>query len=220
MTIGIMTPLYGRPDLARMVALQFNAQIKKPDLVVFYQNGPYPDYEWAIKDLVLDYNYQWIYNPQEEPVPSNWYKIPLEKLIEANCDYYFWCDHDDIYLSNHVELSVQDLENTNSDLVVNSCSGILTLNKNTFQYQQQLFGSHSLGGMSSSMAFNKRFAQQLLLDFCANLQTLKYQNPDSVLSNETAKGFRILHNASRISTIYVSHANSYTSKRTQKHWPR
>jgi len=214
MKIGVMTPLHGRPDFARMAAMQFAFQDLLPTHVAFYQNGPFENYEWVIKDLKLPYRYDWIYNGTRDPHQENWYGIPLKILLDHDCDFYFWCDQDEIYLSNHIYSSVTDLVINMADIVLNSTGGLLKVKGKNFDYSFGPFTAHDPGGISSSMAFTKPFAQELYKDLYRNLETVEHFWADNVVSKVTMPKFKVHRNSIKATVTYLCHPGTASSA----HW--
>lgn len=209
--VGIFTPLYGRPDFARVVAMQFAFQTRKPDYVAFYQNGNFASYEWSIVDLNLPYEYNWIHKLGIETNQSNWYGVPLKDLLDNNCDFYCWCDQDDIYYSNHIEDSVNDLLNNNADIVINEFAGLLKVNKRNFSFANIRFKAHDPGGVSSSMVFNRQFAEELYKDLMVNCETSEHFWADNVVSKVTMPKFSVYRNNTKMSVTYLCHSGAASS---------
>jgi len=207
--IGIFTPLYARPDFARFAALQFAAQTTKPTWVAFHQNGTPDSFEWAIEDLDLPYLHHWIHTPEHLDNQCLWYSIPLRFLLEQGCEYFFWADHDDIYRSNHLEESVKDLQNCY--MVVNSTGGLLKVKQGFYDYYRGPFSAHDPGGISSSMAFTRTFAEELLKDLEANTE---HYWADNVVSKVTMPKFFHKHNPDKMTVTYVCHQGTVSSA----HW--
>ena len=210
--IGIFTPLYARPDFARYAAMQFAMQSRKPDHVAFYQNGEFPDYQWSISDLALPYKSHWIYSNQQESNQSAWYAVPLKRLIDEGCDYFFWCDQDDMYRSSHIEDSLRDFEQHGADIVMNERAGVLKVRPGKFSFNTIRFTAHAPGGVSSSMAFNAEFARTLYQDFIEN--NGKHYWADNVVSAVTMAKFKVYRNPSRASVTYTCHEGTVSSS----HW--
>lgn len=208
-----MTPLYGRPDFARFAALQLAAQRRPPDTVIFFQNGEFDDYRWAIADLTLPYEHEWHHVRSRLP-QELWYATPLKLLLEAGCDTFFWCDHDDIYFSNHISESVRLIEDTAADLIIDDYSGLLQVTGNSYRHMVIRFTAHAPGGASSSMAFNRPFAEKLHQDLLANLETKQYRFADEVLAYVTMPKFVVHRTERKRSVCYVCHAGTYSSS----HW--
>lgn len=210
MKIGVFTPTYNRPDYARSLVLQMANQRLRPDVVVIHQNGTAEDYRWAVEDIETGFEVRWIHTGRMIP-QDDWYRIPLLHLIAEGCTHYFWCDHDDIYLADHVEAGVARLE-AGADFSVNSHSGVLKLQKPAFSFRNSVrFSSHAPGGMSSSMCFNRAFAEALAADLAANQG--RHAFSDQVVAFTTAPRFeRLLADTQcRPTTIYVAHSHSLTS---------
>ena len=66
---------------------------------------------------------------------------------------------------------------------------------------------HAPGGMSSTMCFNRRFAQELLADI---VQDTRHQYTDNVVAHVTMPKFRC-HVSARRTAIYHAHEGSVTS---------
>jgi len=207
--IGIFTPLYARPDFARHVALQFSAQTIPPDLVVFHQNGTPESFEWVIEDLKLPYRYKWIHTDHKLENQSQWYSIPLEHLIKEGCHYFFWADHDDIYKSQHVEKSIADLVDCN--MVINNTGWVLAIKPGNYEINAGPFLAHDPGGISSSMAFDRKFAKELHKDLVENTE---HFYADNVVSKVTMPKFKIKRNSEKMTVTYVCHPGTVSSS----HW--
>jgi len=210
-----MTPTYNRPDLARFVALQMQNQSVKPDILCIHQNGTSESYEWSVEDVSADFHIKWIHTP-DRIEQEQWYGIPLGHLVESGCDYFFWSDHDDIYSRDYIERGLSSLVLGFYDCSVNTRSGVLFLKASQYAYNPDFrFTAHCPGGVSSSLCFNRAFAEQLLIDFDDNLKSSD-RNPyaDQVVGRVTMKKFRCLLNAETPTTVYVAHARAFTSS----HW--
>ncbi len=137
----------------------------------------------------------------------DWYAIPLRHLLALECTHFFWADDDDLYLRDHVASGLEDLRE--HDFSVSRRCGLLFTRARDFRYGPEVeFTSHAPGGMSSTMCFNRRFAQELLQDIVAD-QSDRYT--DSVLANVTMPKFRC-HLSARRTSIYHSHEGSTTSQ--------
>jgi len=207
--IGIFSPLYSRPDFARHAALQFAAQSVPPDVVAFHQIGTPESFEWVIEDLKLPYKYKWIHTPHKLENQCQWYSIPLQHLIDEGCDYFFWSDHDEIYKSTHVEKSIADLFDCN--MVINSTGGILMVKPGSYDISYGPFSAHDPGGISSSMAFDREFAKELLKDLEENTEQFW---ADNVVSKVTMPKFVTKRNPDKMTVIYSCHAGTVSSS----HW--
>jgi hypothetical protein len=210
--IGVFTPTHDRPDFIRTLAMQMALQVRKPDVLCIHQNGDPERYEWAIADLPLPFTVRWIHTPERIP-QDEWYSRPLGALLEDGCTHFFWCDHDDIYHTNHLARSMDMLtdEDDPCDFVVNAYSGILLTKKTGYEYRPcDRFSAHAAGGMSSSMAFSRAFAEELFLDLVHNEGNLFYA--DQVVQNVTMPKFRCkLDERLSSSTVYVCHPRAYSS---------
>ena len=204
--IGIMIPTYVRPDFARFAVLQSLAQSLKPDVVCVHQNGSNISYDWCVKDLHQT-NIHWLHS-SEKLTQSQWYARPLAFLLQEGCTHFFWMDHDDIYLSNHLENGMKLLRK-GFDLAVNSTAGLLKIKPPLFSYApDKTFSSHGPGGMSSSMCFNLAFAKELILDLENNQGTFY---ADNIVATITMPKFRCLLSRAPSTTIYVCHENTVSS---------
>lgn len=206
MNIGAFIPTTNRPDFARFSVLQLAHQSIPPTHVTVYQNGNEESYQSIISDLTLPFIINWIHT-NESPKQNFWYAVPLKDLIDKNCDYYFWIDHDDIYHQNHIETSLNDLKN--HDFRVSKFSNMLFVDHKKYKLNLEVpFSSHGPGGMSSSVAFNKNFAKELYGDLINNVES---PFADNVLVLKTMPKFKCFLSEKPSSTTYVSHRGSFTS---------
>jgi len=206
--VGVMIPTYKRPDLLRQAVLQWAVQTVKPDVLCINQNGSEESYEWVIEDLKPLIEIKWIHVPN--PIKQHlWYALPLSQLLAEKCDVFLWADHDDIYYRDHVEKKIQAL--AGYDLTLSDTCGVLFLKPQDYKYQlPEKFTAHAPGGMSSSVAFNRKFASALLLDL---LHDSEYYYSDNVLALTTMPKYEknVTHD---VTTVYVSHKGSHSSG----HW--
>ncbi len=213
--IGVLTPTHDRPDLIRALATQMALQVRKPDVLCIHQNGDRDSYAWAVADLPLPFAVIWIHTPENIP-QDEWYSVPLRVLLDDGCTHFFWCDHDDIYRSYHLARSMSILTDSVDpcDFVVNGYSGVLALKKTGYEYLScDRFSAHASGGMSSSMAFNRSFAEDLYHDLCRNNGTIPHS--DQVVHQMTMPKFRCkIDERQTPSTIYVVHPRTVSSS----HW--
>lgn len=206
--VGVMVPTFNRPDLLRACVLQLAAQSRPPDLICIHQNGHPESYIWAVEDLRIRSQLVWMHTPAAIP-QHQWYAIPLRHLLEAGCTHFFWADHDEIYLRQHIEAGLDDLRD--ADFSVSNRCGLLLTRKSDFRFSREVeFTSHAPGGMSSTMCFNRAFAEQLLADILADAS---HQYTDNVVAHVTMPKFRC-RVAGRPTAIYHSHEGSATSH----HW--
>jgi hypothetical protein len=210
MIIGIATPTYNRPDLARSVFLQFNMQSTPPDIYVFHQNSQASSYRWAIEDFIGVCSIpkiEWLHSP--DPTKENdWYRIPIQFLCDSGADVIFWADHDDLYRRDHIEKSLKNLQNF--DITLNERCGVLYLQQ-TYRYVANAwFKSHAPGGMSSSMCFTREFALEFLKDMEDHH---KFRHADELLANITMPKFRV-NIQTESTTTYVIHKDTVSSS----HW--
>ena len=205
--------------MVRSVALQFMNQTRKPDIVCFHQNGieNKKSYEHFVKDV--DINYKWIHTPYDVSVDER-YSIPLQSLIDDGCDYFFYCDDDDIYYNNHIEESINVIEATKADLMIrNVCDWV------KFKYEpwqsvwdfgkDTSFTAHADIGVSSSILFNREFAKEFVNDCAVNTKNMRdgkdfYQHTDNLIHKVTARKFKT-HVYSKTSMCYVIHKGSTSS---------
>lgn len=203
--VGVMIPTCRRPDLTRAAVLQWLAQSLPPAIICVHQNGSAESYEWCVQDLKAASAIEWLHTPHELP-QREWYLRPLRRLLERGCTHLFWADHDDLYLRDHAERCVAELHE--ADFTVASHCGVLTIRDSDYRYEPDMhFTAHSSGGMSSSMAFTRRFAEQLAADLERDTAT---HYADNVLALATLPQFT-RHVSARRTTVYVSHKGSLTS---------
>lgn len=203
--VGVFLPTFNRPDLVRACVLQWMVQSRCPDIIVIHQNGSPESYEWAVADLKELMPIEWLFTPEKLP-PVEWYRRPLQRLIELDCTHFFWADHDDLYWRQHIETRLDELDSC--DLSLSNRNSILYHRGGEFQFQRRVqFVSHPAGGMSASMAFNRSFAQALHQDF---LDHPELEYADCAVSEYTAPRFRRLI-SNQQTTVYVSHEGSQTS---------
>lgn len=203
--VGVMAPTFNRPDLARLCVLQFVAQSRPPDIICVHQNGVADSYQWCVADLRVAPRIAWLHTNARLP-QHQWYAIPLRHLIENGCTHIFWADHDDLYLRDHVEQGLADLKD--HDFSVSPRCGLLFTRASDYRYNPEVnFTSHAPGGMSSTMCFNRPFAQQLLADIEADTAN---HYTDNVVAKVTMPKFKCKVSA-RLTSIYHSHQGSVTS---------
>ncbi|MBE7939760.1 MULTISPECIES: hypothetical protein [Ramlibacter] len=203
--VGALVPTYRRPDLLRACVLQLAAQSRPPDLICVHQNGSPDSYEWAVADLAIHPRVAWLHTPQQLP-QHQWYARPLRWLLDAGCTHFFWIDHDDLYLSNHVALGLADL--AEADFSVSPDCGLLFTRAHDYRYNPEVhFNAHAPGGMSATMCFNRVFAAALLADIEADTQ---HHYTDNVVAHVTMPRFRC-RISSRHTAIYHAHEGSQTS---------
>jgi hypothetical protein len=204
--VGVMIPTYNRPDLARFCVLQFAAQSRPPDIICVHQNGVADSYQWAVADLRVAPKIAWLHTNAQLP-QHQWYSIPLRRLLEEGCTHFFWADHDDLYLHDHVEKGLADLRDF--DFSVSPRCGLLFTRAADYRYNPEVnFTSHAPGGMSSTMCFTRRFARELLEDIEADTSN---QYTDNVVANVTMPKFRCKA-GDRLTAVYHSHGGSVTSR--------
>ncbi len=203
--IGVFIPTFRRPDLLRACVLQWLTQTMAPALICVHQNGSEESYEWCVEDLKSLGRIEWIHTPQKLK-QHQWYLPPLRRLLEEGCTHFFWSDHDDIYRRDHAEQCIAAL--ADSDFSISSHCGVLYVRHDNYRFcRASRFTSHAPGGMTSSSAFNRKFAQALVQD----LETDRdHYYSDNVLAKVTLPRFKQLVRDS-LTTVYVSHAGSQTS---------
>lgn len=200
-----MVPTCNRPDLLRSCVLQLAAQSRTPDIICVHQNGHPESYQWAIADLRTPAQLVWMHTPQQIP-QHQWYAIPLRYLIEQGCTHFFWTDHDDLYLREHIAQGLADLQEF--DYSVSRRCGLLFTRAVEFRYAEDVdFTVHAPGGMSSTMCFNRAFAQELLADIGRDTE---HHYTDNVVAKVTMPKFRC-HVSSRRTTVYHAHEGSVSS---------
>ena len=206
--VGVLIPTFNRPDLLRSCVLQLTAQSRPPDVVCIHQNGHPDSYDWAVADLQTGSQLVWLHTPEKIP-QHDWYAVPLRCLLDHGCSHFFWADHDDLYLRDHVASGLEDLRDF--DFSVSPRCGLLFTRAADFRYAHEVdFNPHAPGGMSSTMCFNRAFALELLADITHDRS---HQYTDNVVAHVTMPKFRC-HVSSRRTTIYHAHEGSITSN----HW--
>jgi hypothetical protein len=201
-----MIPTFNRPDLLRSCVLQLAAQSRPPDVICVHQNGHPDSYQWAIADLHTGCELAWLHTPHRVP-QHQWYAVPLRWLIETGCSHFFWTDHDDLYLRDHIECGLAELQDY--DFSVSHRCALLYSRAADFRYAPEVeFAVHAPGGMSSTMCFNRAFAQELLADITADTQ---HHYTDNVVAHVTMPKFRCLL-SSRRTAVYHAHEGSLTSQ--------
>ena len=204
--VGVMIPTYRRPDLARACVMQWLLQSLPPHCICVHQNGSADSYAWCVEDLAPAGRIDWLHTPDKLP-QRDWYLRPLRHLLDQGCTHFFWADHDDWYLRDHVALCVEELDG-GADFSVASHCGVLYLRHDDYRYEASThFTVHSSGGMTSSIAFTRAFAEQLASDLTQDTET---QYADNVLALATLPKFKRFVSPRR-STVYVSHKGSLTS---------
>jgi len=204
--IGVFIPTYNRPDLIRSSILQFTAQTILPDVIAVHQNGNSESYESIINDISWSFKIKWIHT-ENKIRQHEWYRIPLQYLIENKCDLFFWVDHDDMYSSNHIENAIEELREY--DFRISETADFIAINKNKFKIcGPRQFKMHAPKGMSSSMAFNRKFAIELEKDL---LEDRKHMYSDGVVAKKVMPKFKCF-SSKNITTKYICRPGSETSK--------
>ena len=203
--VGVMVPTYNRPALLRSCVLQLAAQSRPPDVICVHQNGHPESYVWSVSDLRIAPRIVWIHTPERIP-QHHWYAVPLRFLLDDGCTHFFWADHDDLYLHEHVATGLQEL--VDHDFSISRHCGVLYSKGSQYRYDADVeFQSHAPGGMSSTMCFNQAFAVGLLHDLLADTE---HGYSDNVLAKVTMPRFRC-HVSDRRTAIYHSHEGSVSS---------
>ncbi len=215
--VGVIAPLSGRPDYARMLALQLASQEQVPDYVIFHQSGQTPNYQWAIEDLHLPYAYDWVQS-ERQIAQDQRYSIPLIKLIDLQCDYFVWADYDVIYYANHVAQSVDLINSHSVDLVLDRYCDVLLVDKdrNKFKKHIDFESAHAPGGASPSIVFNRDFALRLYKDLSENSKDENLFYADAVLAKKTAPLFKVHKSENKISVCIIGYDGSLSAS----HWIR
>jgi hypothetical protein len=204
--VGVMVPTFNRPDLVRAAVLQLASQSRPPDVICVFQNGNQQSYQWAVEDLRTVSRIVWMHTGQQVR-QHDWYAVPLRQLLQLDCTHFFWADDDDLYLHDHIASGLADLKE--HDFSVSRHCGLLFTRGRKFGYEHRVeFSSHAPGGMSSTMCFNRPFAQQLLHDISTD-ESNRYT--DGVLASVTMPRFRC-HVSDRRTSIYHAHDGSLTSQ--------
>jgi hypothetical protein len=218
--VGAYIATYNNPYFLRATVLQVMVQTRKPEVLVVHQNNDKESYLWAIEDLLplchelgifLYYNY----NPSC-PLIQNYDGIPIQYLLDNECDYIFKLDHDDIYRSNHFSLMIGGLEQGH-DLVANRKAGIIFLKKKGYEYNPQIdFAEFNpMDIMASSMAFTRAFGT-------AYMSAVKDQGDtpcvvDNLMRDKVLPHFdgKVGHfNSDNPSTIYLCYGGNISTS----HW--
>lgn len=203
---GVLVPTFNRPDLLRACVLQFAAQSRPPDLLCVHQNGHPDSYAWAVADLRLPFRLDWLHSPGKLR-QHDWYAVPLRHLLGQGCTHFFWADHDDLYLRDHVAACLAELADW--DFSISRAPGLLATRAAEWQYRGEVaFDAHAPGGMSSSMCFTRAFAGQLLADLEADRE---HFYSDNVVAKVTMPRFRCLV-SSRRTCVYHAHEGTVSSR--------
>ena len=205
----MLVPTFNRPDLARACVLQLAAQSRPPDLICVHQNGHPESYVWCVADLQVAPQVVWMHTPKVL-AQHQWYAIPLQYLLNQGCTHFFWADHDEIYLNDHVAAGLGELA-AGYDFSVSKHCGLLITRGAEYRFSPNVeFTSHAPGGMSSTMCFTRAFALELLQDLLMDTQ---HQYSDNVVAHVTMPKFRCLLSGRR-TAVYHSHEGSVSSA----HW--
>jgi hypothetical protein len=203
--VGVLLTTCNRPDLARLAVLQFAVQSRPPDIICVHQNGEADSYFWAVADIQSNSRVAWLHTEAQLP-QHKWYSIPLRYLIEQGCSHFFWADHDDMYMRDHVEKGLEDLKDHDFSVAAN-CA-LLYTRPADFRYNESVrFISHSPGGMSGTMCFTRRFATELLGDIEGDKTHAATQD---VISQVTMPKFRCKV-SDRRTAVYHAHQGALTS---------
>jgi hypothetical protein len=204
--VGALVPTYRRPDLLRACVLQLLAQSRRPDVICVHQNGSEESYEWAVRDLDTgSTRITWLHTVAQLP-QHEWYAVPLENLIAQQCTHFFWIDHDDVYLRDHVETGMREL--AQFDFCATRKCGLLFTKANDYRFAAEVdFTPHPSGGMSASACFRREVARQMFDDLRSDRSG---DNSDNVVARMTLPKFRCTLSMRR-TCIYHSHEGSHTS---------
>lgn len=215
--VGVFVATNCRPVMARLSALQFEAQTKKPDMVCIHQNGENSkvSYKSFIEDLKLSYKLDWIHTPRTLH-QDEWFSIPLRHLLMYGCDYMFWGEDDDVYYSNHIESSIELMKKHDADMIIRNKCDCVKIYDNKYDIgKDRHFVAHADIGVTCSIGFSARFAEEFLKDCEQNIKNKLEGKPwqqftDQVINRITSPKFkRYVH--SETSTCYVIHKGSFTS---------
>ncbi len=219
--IGAYITTHNNPLFLRFALLQVLAQTTRPNVVAIHQNNHHPSYLWAVGDLIGPaqrdgMQFLNLESPHLDRV-QDWYLIPIRVLIDQGCDYFFKCDHDDIYYNFHIARLLQALQ-SGFDFVINRNAGRLVLAPGKpYEYlpSADFSETHAPGGMSGSWAFTRAFAIQNVHDLAAAPTDRCWE--DQITAWETLPRFE--GKISRIesdapSTCYVSYGGNVSSA----HW--
>jgi glycosyltransferase involved in cell wall biosynthesis len=205
MKAGVFIPTYNRPDLLRSCVAQWLLQSRPPDVICIHQNGSKDAYQWCIEDLSDRCEIIWIHTPEKIP-QHQWYIPPLEALIVKECTHFFWSDDDDLYSSAHISTCLAEL--SFADFRVAEFCSVLYVKERRYDYQPSVrFDVHGPGGMSSSMAFNRRFAKALVEDLTADRE---YFYSDNVLALVTMPKFSV-YRSNKNTCTYKCHSGTVSS---------
>lgn len=204
--IGAFMPTHGRPDLALAALLQLAMQSRIPNVVAVFQNGDAVSYESLVcGDRDWPFRIEWIFSP-DKLKQHEWYRRPLQHLIDAGCDQFLWIDHDDLYHANHVAQCEEDL--ATHDFRISLYAHVLYIDQGRYKLRERVrFTSHAPGGMCTSMAFNRKFALALAQDLSLDRQ---HHYANQVVAQVTMPRFDC-HLSDQLSTTYVAHRGAVTS---------
>ncbi len=215
--IGVFVATSSRPTMVRSLVLQFNEQTKIPHVMCVHQNGENSktSYKNFVEDLKLKYKLEWIHNPKKLH-QDEWFIEPIKYLISQGCDYLFWAEDDDLYYSNHIESSLEMMKKNGADMIVRNVCDVVKLWENKYDVKKDSnFTAHADIGVTCSIGFNSKFAQEFVNDCLKNIENKQNGKEwmhftDQVINRITAPKFnRYVHN--KTSTCYVCHAGSFTS---------
>lgn len=139
--------------------------------------------------------------------PVEWYRRPLAYLMDMGCTHYFWGDHDDIYMRDHVQTRLRELDH--HDYMIAEFSSILAVKRNDYHMDGRVkFVNQPTGGHASSVAFNFPFAKQLHQSF---LDQPDAPYADNVLGELAKSGQFTVAESPRVTTMYLAHGGTVTS---------
>jgi hypothetical protein len=96
-------------------------------------------------------------------------------------------------------------------MVINEFAGLLKVNKRNFSFANIRFKAHDPGGVSSSMVFNRKFAEELYKDLMVNCETSEHFWADNVVSKVTMPKFSVYRNNTKMSVTYLCHSGAASS---------
>ena len=51
----------------------------------------------------------------------DWYAVPLRQLLQEGCSHFFWTDHDELYLHEHVAAGLAELAQADFSVSRRTC---------------------------------------------------------------------------------------------------
>jgi hypothetical protein len=215
--IGVYLPTHCNPLFLRLAILQLMAQRTRPAVIAIHENNHECSYLWAARDvleIVANSGVEIIHDftpaRLEEP---EFYRVPLMRLIESNCEVFFKFDDDDFFYADHIEHGVEQLQGF--DYTINRLAEVLVLpyRGKYVHIPAAPFDLNPTGCMSDSVCFNRRLA----IAYEKALRSAQSGTPDDVVMNAVQKGFRGNIVVERATTCYVTHgANISTAGWAEK----